>query len=664
MLLFLLVLLITGSLLIPVRTRGVVLGIFIHFLLVTAGIFIAAFDHPPSKLNWLGYRYKPGDLLAGRIISDPVEKKNSWQAVMQVQWVIRQHQPRKSVGNMLLLIDQSSNPSLLAGRSILVKATPAVISFRANPGGFDFQQYQALKGIYHVCKVDPRSMLVLGHNPAFHSVEILARVRKNILEIIRQNIPGEVEKGLAEALLIGYREDLDRGLTQAYSNTGVIHVIAISGLHLGIVYWLLSILFRPLKRKKTGWLSPLLVVAGLWGFSLLCGGSPSVIRSAVMFSFICLGDVSGRKMSIYNSLAASAFLLCCFDPNWLWDTGFQLSYAAVLSMAIFMKPIYQWFEVQNPALDTIWKMLSGTLAAQILTTPVCLYYFHQFPLLFPVSNLLAIPLSSLILLLEILLLACSGWQAAAQLTGQVTSVLIQLLNSFIEWLNSYPFALWKGIVITLAQLCYLYGLICSLSVSFLLKKKTGLAFSFLFLILFAATRLQSFRHASRQQELIVLNTRGRQSVCLIAGRQCILSCSPELLQEPLLSTILRPMLTIKRVSKLVNRNLPSAGNLVWTINGTVILLARSQPDKSFDRWPEKTDILLLSNQSRINLPELLHVTHARRVVLDASVSARKTMFWEDQCRAAGVAVWVVSRQGAFVENLSSLTFAPRKTAFP
>src|SRR5215203_2645450 len=135
----------------------------------------------------------------------------------------------------------------------------------------------------------------------------LFETRDGVINILRKFIPGEKEQGLAEALLIGYKDDLDKNLVQAYSNTGVVHVIAISGLHLGLIYWLLLGLTKPLKRKKLAWVRLVIILSSLWLFSILAGAQPSVLRSAVMFSFIAWGQVIERRASIYNNLALSAF---------------------------------------------------------------------------------------------------------------------------------------------------------------------------------------------------------------------------------------------------------------------------------------------------------------------------------------------------------------------
>ena len=158
-------------------------------------------------------------------------------------------------------------------------------------------------------------------------------LHKKVLHALTTYIPGEKEAGMEEALLVGYKDFLEKDLVQSYSNTGVVHVIAISGMHLGLIYWLQNLLFITFKgRKKLSWVKAVCIISGLWLFALLAGGGPSMLRSAVMFTCIIIGDNLSMKAFIYNSLAAYTFILLCFNPGWLWDISFQLSYIAVLSI--------------------------------------------------------------------------------------------------------------------------------------------------------------------------------------------------------------------------------------------------------------------------------------------------------------------------------------------
>ncbi len=218
-------------------------------------------------------------------------------------------------------------------------------------------------------------------------------LRKKILGIIDRYITAPGENGLAKALLIGYRDNLDRDIITAYTNTGVIHVIAISGLHLGLIYALLAYLLKSFQKKN--YLSTyrsIFIAAFLWIFSILCGASPSVLRSALMFTCLLAGEALHKENHTANALAASAFLLLCFDPMLLWDIGFQLSYAAVGSLLIYNRWISRLYSSGNTFLSFAWNSVSTSISAQILTTPLILYHFHQFPVLFVLSNLIAVPL--------------------------------------------------------------------------------------------------------------------------------------------------------------------------------------------------------------------------------------------------------------------------------
>ena len=233
---------------------------------------------------------------------------------------------------------------------------------------------------------------------------MLGKLRKKILGIIKKQIPSGSENSLLEALMVGYTDDLDPGLLKSYADSGVIHIIAISGLHLALIFHILQLVLKRTGQKKTGrWIKLAGILLVLWGYSFLSGSSPSVIRSAMMFSLVLFGRNIFREAVLYNILCASAFLLICFDPNWIWDTGFQLSYAAVLSLRLFSKPVKDLIPLQNKFLAALWDAGSVSIAAQILTTPVSIFYFHRFPSYFLIANLLAVPLSSAILVGGILL---------------------------------------------------------------------------------------------------------------------------------------------------------------------------------------------------------------------------------------------------------------------
>jgi len=417
------------SFLLPQFTRfkwSALSGVAIAFTFLSLGSLITWYKDVRHDATWFGKNYKYKDPVVVRLTEAPVEKINSYKAIATVIAVNDEQKNFSTTGDLVIYFKKDSSVANLdEGSQLTLSTALQEIKNTGNPGGFDYKRYSLFQGITHQVYLDPGDFVLLTEKHKSSWAGILNAIRKKTLNILRQNIPGEKEAGLAEALLIGYKDDLDKDLVQSYTNTGVVHIIAISGLHLGLIYWLLVSLLKPLgKRKKLKWVNPVLVIAGLWLFSLVAGAQASVVRSAVMFSCIVVADVLSKKTSIYNTLAVSALLLLCYNPFWLWDVGFQLSYAAVLSIVIFMQPIYNLLYIKNKILDSIWKLNAISIAAQLLTTPLSIYHFHQFPNFFLLTNFIAVPLSSIIVLGEIFLCAISFIPFLATISGKILNWLI------------------------------------------------------------------------------------------------------------------------------------------------------------------------------------------------------------------------------------------------
>jgi competence protein ComEC len=332
-------------------------------------------------------------------------------------------------------------------------------------------------------------------------------LRSYIVQTIKKYIHGSnQETGIAEALLIGYKEDLDKDLVQAYSNAGVVHIIAISGLHLGLIYVMLTKLLNwiPLIRKNK-FIKMLLLLGCLWIFSLLTGASASVLRSAVMFTFIVVGKNYFTQSSVYNSLAASAFLLLCYDPYFLWDVGFQLSYLALIGIVGLQQPLNRLLYCKQSWLEKIWSMFTVTLAAQISAFPICLYYFHQFPNLFFITNMLAVPLSTIILFAEIFLIAVSGLNFIAVYTGQLTGFMIRIMNKIITGLNSFPYSVWDNIYANIYTTWALYLFVFGLCGWLIYKSNIAFRIAIFSLFFYTSFHVLAYLKVRKQVSMIVYN---------------------------------------------------------------------------------------------------------------------------------------------------------------
>lgn len=601
----------------------------------------------------MGHLYKPGDVVQLRLLEPLSEKQKTYKALAEISTIESNQKTIKVNGNIILYFQKdSAMPALHYGNIIALNKPLQEIKNAGNPGGFDYKRYALFNGITHQLFLKKTDYVVLNATKTSFFWSLIYRTKAYILSVLRKHIKGEQEISVAEALLIGYRDDLDRDLVQAYSNTGVVHVIAISGLHLGLIYWLLLLLFQPLnKYKQLKWLKPLLVLSFLWIFSLLTGAGASVLRAAIMFTFISGADLLNKKGNIYNSMAASAFVLLCYNPFYLWDVGFQLSYAAVLSIVLFMKPIYHWLSFNNKLLDKAWQLNAVTLSAQILTLPLCMYHFHQAPNLFLITNFVAVPLSSLILFGEILLIAVSFIQPIAAFTGTLFSYLLKWMNGFITWADHFTFAVTEGIQHHPLQTILLYAFIAATGIWLLQKNTKALKWSVGFLAAFFLLQSFSLYQTTRQKKLIVYNLSQHTAIDFMLGSQYLFKGDTVLLQDGFLRNFhLKPsrILYHSYHSPLMPG---SVQNNSYRINGKKII--HINQSYVFDSLQNriKADVLIISKNPRLYISDLLKTVDCKLIVFDSSNPQWKINLWKKDCERLQLNYFCTSEQGAFVMNL-------------
>jgi competence protein ComEC len=358
------------------------------------------------------------------------------------------------------------------GTILLTLNTITRIKSTSNPGEFDFSKFAAYNDIHHTLKIRNNRDHIIIQIPEKEKRRYLQILRNKILNIIRKHFDEKSEAGLAEAILLGYRKELDQELIQNYLDTGVIHVIAISGMHLGLIFGLIDLLIKLIAdKKRSKWAAVLISLPMLWIFTLLTGGSASVLRSAIMFSFMIIGTLLNRRNNGLNGLAGAGLLLLFYDPDYWMDLGFQLSFTAVLSIILFNKRILSCLYFRNPILKLLWNLLAVTIAAQILTTPLVIYHFHRFPTLFLFTNMIAVPLSSVLLLLEILLCI---FHFCSFLSGPIVVLIkncMYAMNGYISLMAKVPFGMINDIHVSLTMICLITLIFLSISQLFLNPSK-------------------------------------------------------------------------------------------------------------------------------------------------------------------------------------------------
>ena len=349
-----------------------------------------------------------------------------------------------------------------------------------------------------------------------------------MLDIYRKNGLDGSEFAVVAALTLGYTDSLAPDIYKLYSHTGAVHILSVSGLHVGIVYGAIMFLLKFLGRtRRQIILKTIISILFIWAYAIITGLSPAVMRAAMMMSVVAFGTCLQRRPQLYNTVLASAFILLVFNPNLLYNIGFQLSYSAVLSIAAFQKTINRLWNPANKLLKTFWSLTSVSLAAQLGTAPISIYYFSQFPNYFLLTNYAAIPLSTGIIYLAILLLFASFIPVAAGWVGFVLKWTTWLMNKALEIIVMLPGSI-AVISITDYQLLYIMTATL-LFISFAFNKRflslfTGLSFVLLFIGSFALRQYQSLQNS----KMIVFSDSRSGIINFIDGKKNFVFASDKL----------------------------------------------------------------------------------------------------------------------------------------
>jgi competence protein ComEC len=466
---------------------------------------------------------------SGVIIDAVKETENSYKTTIQLDAVKMDSTWQQQTGKVLCYFAKDSANPLTYGNKVICKSSFSLVDTPKNPSEFNYKRYLSFHNIYHRAYIGKGKYVVSGAEPAFSFIGkpnyLIAQaisVRYFLVDLLSEHFSSNRELGIAEALILGVKDTLENDVVKAYSGVGAMHVLAVSGLHVGLVYQVFVLLFGWMKTK--GWkmgkiAQPILLLLAVWLYAFITGLSPSVIRAATMFSFIILAQATGKSTNIYNTLAVSAFFLLCINPFLLMEVGFQLSYLAVLGIVYIQPKLYGIFSFNTMLIDKIWMITCVSVAAQVATFPLGLLYFHQFPTYFFISNLIVIPAAILILYGGIFVLIFSFSASVSSLLAIVLEKIIWATNELIFRINAFPYALISGVDISIAECWLIFAMIVLLLSFFHLKKLSYFAMAFVSSLFFSGLQLQEFITESNKQGAIVYAVPNHSAIALRNGRE-------------------------------------------------------------------------------------------------------------------------------------------------
>jgi competence protein ComEC len=584
--------------------------------------------------------------------SAPESKARSWRLQVEVTNVKTNRWLEKK-GNALLYISRTSMNKIpwQYGDRLLIKGAPVELRPPANPYEFDFKRFLSFRNIYHQQFVFADQIQKIDEADRKVFIYYSLKARAWATTVLEEFIDGEQEKAIASALILGVTEGIDTDLQNAYAASGAMHVLAVSGLHVGIIYAILLFLLRPLGRFAwSRWVVFIVSIISLWTFAFVTGLSPSVLRAVTMFSFIALARPLGWRTNIYNTLAGSAFLLLMFNPYLIMSVGFQLSYLAVLGIVYLQRPIYNLWEIENPAGDWVWQITCVSVAAQVSTFALGMLYFHQFPVYFLVSNLFVIPLSTAVLVIGIVLLAFSAWTSVAWLIGVIVTYLIRALNWTVFKVEELPFSLIEEIHLTTFQCWLIMIFLLALILVIELKSLRWLYLAGVCSVILMITQWIHFDGTFNRQQFVVYSVNRFSAMeWMENGQSYFMGDSAFIHDQEKERFHVRPNRLNNGITQ-VYYQVPfykemeeGVGLARWNGNSIAFI---QQKNYSLPEWP-KIDYLVVGKNA-INTNLLPVDLKVKKVILDGSNSSRYVSQWRAISEKRNIDVHAVAEDGAFI----------------
>ncbi|MDR0814883.1 MAG: ComEC family competence protein [Bacteroidales bacterium] len=630
------------------------------FLLTSGAATVAVHSYTPQT--------QTEQVIFTAVIEEPpLERENSIKMTAVVNSCLRDSSWQKGSEKVILYIRKDSlSLALRQGDKLMMDAVLKPITNAGNPYELDYAAYLSRRHISRSAFVEGGKWTLLQHYAQNPLVNVSNRIRYFLLGIYEESGLTGNEMAVASALTLGYRASMDNDLLSAYSASGAMHILSVSGLHVGVYFLILNFLFGKitfLQRHKIWWV--LIMLGCLWLYALITGMSPSVLRATLMFSIIVAGMGLRRRAYIYNSMAASAFLLLLVNPANIFDVSFQLSYMALLAIVFFYPKFYNLLNFKNSLADNIWQLTCTSIAAQLGTAPISLYYFHQFPNYFLLTNFIAIPLSSLVIYGAVILFVLSPVPVLFNLWGQLFGVAIYILNSFIFFIEKLPGSLISSIRFGGWENWLAYALMILVSVWLLTRRSKYLILTLVVCLAWVSGSVYCDYRDVSQKHLFVYNSQGNTVIQMVNGRQDMVWHRSRNEAFPVNSlthnarvamrldqTVFRPLdsVFLQPPANIPFPDIQTSDNYLCFAGKRILIFDRLHPPSSLMNDVE-ADIVIITQNIRADMNDILRRCTPGVIIADASNTPDKAALWEEECKRAGIPCHNTQRSGAFVADM-------------
>lgn len=569
----------------------------------------------------------------------PVSKQKFIKCELAVKEIKSGNAFKQSSGTVIAYFRKSTHTHLKAGQSYLIKGNLVELSSPKNPYEFDYRTYLNHKQIYHTVFLDSSSYTLLLLSNEINPVWKFGLDCKNfILTRLRNSSLDSNSYAICAALITGYDDEIGKPVMEAFSHSGTLHVLSVSGLHTGLIYLGLNFFFNLFDPKRKHKLVRLLFVTGsLWFFALLTGFSAPVLRAVIMFNLLGFGKIYFRARYSHqlNILLVSAFVLLIYDPFLISDVGFLLSYFALFGLLYYQPGFAKLWEPENKFVDSLWQSLTASFAATLSTLPLTLFYFKQFPIWFFICNVVVVPATFLILILAVFVVC------KLNIFAVLINYCIRFTIWFIELFNARDIGFIDNIHFTFADVIFSSLLIITLSIAFQYRSYQQALQSVILIIAWQLFSLGDSFQAKNESLLCVYNIKKKYAVAVKNKNSVTMSE----LDIPVFNFNVKPHLNSFNYAALAS----NPYNFVMAKNQSILFLNKVGfwPDMRYDC----VTVLVISNNFKLVKKDLQVFKNLKVLVADGSNNNHVTAKTEELSRNFGISFYNTKQRGAYLQTL-------------
>jgi competence protein ComEC len=544
-------------------------------------------------------------------------------------------------GNTIIYLKNDSILKPVLGNTLFLKAKFSFVNTPKNPNEFNYKSFLENKNIFHTVYANPADVQLISRaNTIFRLTELGTKIKSHLVSVLRNSKLSQEAFSICSALLVGYDDEIESDVMQSFSHSGTLHILSVSGMHTGVLYAILIFIFSKLDKydryKKTKFAVILLF---LILFVFITGFSPSILRAALMLTLVLFGKTFYKQGNSFNTLFLSAFLLLLYNPYLIIDVGFLLSYFAVFGIMYFYPLLNKLYVFDNKIAQWLWTSVLISVAATLFTLPISLYFFHQFPIWFALSNLIIIPISMLVMIAAICFIALYKLAIVNQVLVYTINASTSLMLWFAKLTDNSTYGFIDFIPFSFSDIVFM-TISIGLCLIIIYRKQYNSVLALCFTIIaWLSVSIYSNYQQSQQNQLIIFHVKHKSFYALRVG-QCVYADFYGINQNEFQRNVKPYLLTISNLKIIQTKS------SILKVDSSSVLNV-SQPNTHYPFL--NANYIIVSNDVPIELTTNYKTKSI--IIADCSNSYKFVKRLKKECALLEVPFYSVKETGAVQINL-------------